>query len=140
MLLYEARHPKKGSKNDIFGDVKAQAIKYSEKFKKEGNKISWLSIKLPNEYISPPLIKTEERRVALNNGILTVAIFDLVIKKFSLDNLILYCSSNMEIRQDYLNRVSKKHVVIKKGFLKIPQFRIVARLFTSFIFQSRFFF
>ncbi|KAK6627535.1 hypothetical protein RUM44_010013 [Polyplax serrata] len=120
VLLYEARHPKKGSKNDIFGDVKAQAIKYSEKFKKEGNKISWLSIKLPNEYISPPLIKTEERRVALNNGILTVAIFDLVIKKFSLDNLILYCSSNMEIRQDYLNRVRMNTIKDSQVFSPIP--------------------
>lgn len=104
MLLYGHRHPGKGNKDDIFAEVKKQAVKHSERFKKDGNKIAWLSVKLPDERLHFPK-RSDERILGLNQGIVTLAVLDLVAKKFSPDNLILLCTSNMEIRQDYLNRV-----------------------------------
>jgi hypothetical protein len=37
---------------------------------------------------------------------LEFVVADLVVRKFSPESLILMCRSNMDLRQDYLNRVS----------------------------------
>jgi len=92
VLVYEADHPGKGAKDDIHAEVKSLAVKHSDRFRRDNNKIVWLSVKLP-PVAPPPQIQE-------------ILIMDLAVKKFSSDNLILLCSANAEIRQDYLNRVS----------------------------------
>lgn len=105
--MYEAQHPGKGTRDDIFAEIKKAAMKHSERFKREkDNKIAWLSVRLPDENIINPNVFPEDKVIGLNRGILRLVILDLVTKKFPSDSLILYCTSNTEIRQDYLNRVS----------------------------------
>lgn len=72
--------------------IKAMALKQSQRFRKDNNKITWLSAKLPP---SPPPMSQ-----------LKILLLDLAVKKFSPDNLLLICTGNAELRQDYLNRVS----------------------------------
>lgn len=105
-MLYGANQPGKGDKNDVYFQVKKQATKHSDRFKKDGSKISWLSIKLPDETLLTSKKKVDDKVIGLSSGILKIAVLDLVVKKFMLENLILFCTSSMEIRQDYLNRVS----------------------------------
>ena len=69
------------------------ALSLSERFKKDGSKIAWISIKIP----SPNGL--------INEPFLEFAVADLVVRKFSPESLILMCRTNMDLRQDYLNRV-----------------------------------
>lgn len=67
----------------------------TEKYKKDQLKVTWLSIRLPtiSSFVEiEPLLK--------------IAIADLYIKKFTSDNLILFADTRMEIKNEYLNRVS----------------------------------
>jgi hypothetical protein len=93
-LLYDPSLPGKGTKDDIFLSVKDMALSLSDRYKKDGSKIAWVSIKIPlsNGLASYPLLE--------------FVVADLVVRKFSPESLILTCQPNMDLRQDYLNRVS----------------------------------
>lgn len=92
--MYDPSLPGKGTKDDIFLSVKELALTLSDRYKKDGSKIAWVSIKIP----SPNGLA--------NDPLLEFVVADLVIRKFSPESLILMCQSNMDLRQDYLNRVS----------------------------------
>ncbi|KAJ4439449.1 hypothetical protein ANN_07573 [Periplaneta americana] len=93
VLLYDPSLPGKGTKDDIFLSVKEMALTLSDRYKKDGSKIAWVSIKVPSS------------NGLANEPLLEFAVADLVVRKFSPESLILMCQSNMDIRQDYLNRV-----------------------------------
>ena len=65
----------------------------SNKHKKDGGKILWVSIRLPED-------------LSEDEPIVDFLITDLGTKKLPPDTLILFCQVNMEIRLDFLNRVS----------------------------------
>ncbi|XP_046984721.1 chondroitin sulfate synthase 2 [Schistocerca americana] len=112
VLLYDAKVPGKGNKDDVFLDVKNMALALSDKYKKDGGKIAWVSIKVP-----API----QTGVVLHSGsLIDFAVVDLVVKKLPPDSLILLCQPNMEIRQDYLNRVRMNTVLQWQVFSPIP--------------------
>lgn len=63
-------------------------------YQRDDNRVAWLSIKLPFS-----------DNQAITEALLSFAIVDLSLKKFTHDSLILLSSCNMEIRIEYLNRV-----------------------------------
>lgn len=66
----------------------------AEKYKKNQLKITWLSIRLPNNVHSIEL-----------DPMLNIAITDLCVRKFSPESLILFVETGTQLRLDYLNRV-----------------------------------
>ncbi|KAJ9598451.1 hypothetical protein L9F63_010847, partial [Diploptera punctata] len=105
VLLYDPSLPGKGTKDDVFLPVKEMALSLSDRFKKDGSKIAWVSIKIPSSYNEPSL---------------EFAVSDLVVRKFSPESLILMCKSNMNLRQDYLNRVRMNTISGWQVFSPIP--------------------
>jgi hypothetical protein len=94
VFLYNPGYVSKGD-DDIFYKIKQRALFLTEKYKKDQLKVTWLSIRLPtiSSFIEiEPLFK--------------IAIADLFVKKFSSDNLILFADIRMELKPEYLNRVS----------------------------------
>lgn len=65
----------------------------SNKHKKDGGKILWVSIRLPEG-------------LSEDEPLVDFMIADLSTKKLPPDTLIIFCQVNMEIRLDFLNRVS----------------------------------
>ncbi|KAK7789799.1 hypothetical protein R5R35_012982 [Gryllus longicercus] len=106
ILLYDPTVPGKGNKDDIFLEIKQTALVLSDRYKKEGSKIAWVSVKLPD--------------VSVDNSLLNFAITDLVLKKFPPDSLILMCQSNMEVRHEFLNRVRMNTILNWQVFSPIP--------------------
>ncbi|PSN43934.1 Chondroitin sulfate synthase 2 [Blattella germanica] len=108
VLLYDPSLPGKGTKDDIFLSVKEMALSLSERYKKDGSKIAWVSIKVPtsNGLVNEPLLE--------------FAMADLVVRKFSPESLILICKSNMDVRQDYLNRVRMNTISGWQIFSPVP--------------------
>jgi chondroitin polymerizing factor/chondroitin polymerizing factor 2 len=79
----------------VFKDLKNQAQTLSQLYKRDENRVIWVSIKVPF---------TDS--MAMAAALLKFAILDLSLKKFPHDSLILVATANMEIRVEYLNRVS----------------------------------
>lgn len=83
------------------------------KYKADGSRIAWLSIRLPASISIPSVPEDEEggnARLMLNsiygtNEILSIAIADLALPKVGLDSLVLFASSLITFRTDFLNRV-----------------------------------
>lgn len=75
--------------------MKDEATSLSNAHKKDGIKVAWLSVRVPSTKL-----------LALRDSLLEFAIVDLAIRKFPPDALIMLARPKMEIRQDYLNRVS----------------------------------
>lgn len=96
VLLYDSTVPGKGTKSDVFKSLKDTAVNYSKQFSKDGSKIVWVSIKIPNK--DPSYLPHHE-------ALLDFAIADLALKKFRSDSLILLAHLNLEIKPDFLNRV-----------------------------------
>lgn len=94
-MLYDANAPGKGAADDAFKQLKDEAMSLSNANKKDGTKVAWLSVRIPNTTL-----------LALRDALLDFAIIDLAIRKFPPDALIMLARPKMEIRQDYLNRVS----------------------------------
>jgi len=94
-LLYDANAPGKGAVDDVFKRLKDEATSLSNAHKKDGTKVAWLSVRIPNTKL-----------LALRDALLDFAIIDLAIRKFPPDALMMLARPKMEIRQDYLNRVS----------------------------------
>lgn len=93
-MLYNPDSTSKG-KEDAFYNIKQQALSLTDKYKKEQMKVAWLSVRLPS-----PIYFIEF------DPMLTVAVADLIAKKFSPESLVLFVETGMELRTDYLNRVS----------------------------------
>lgn len=94
VLLYNPGYASKGNE-DIYYEIKQRALFLTEKYKKDQLKVTWLSIRLPtiSSFVEiEPLLK--------------IAIADLYVKKFTSDNLVLFADTRMEIKTEYLNRVS----------------------------------
>lgn len=107
VFLYQANSPSK-AKDDIFSDLKAVALQLSEKYKSDGSRIAWVSIRLPeqfsnifNDSSSPMLSSTYG-----NHEILSLVVTDLALRKIGLESLVMLCSNSMSIKPDVLNRVS----------------------------------
>lgn len=94
-MLYDADAPGKGAIDDVFKQLKDEAMSLSSAHKKDGTKVAWLSVRIPNTKL-----------LMLRDTLLDFAIIDLAIRKFPPDALIMLARPKMEIRQDYLNRVS----------------------------------
>jgi len=95
VLLYDSNDPGKGAVDDVFKQLKDEAMLLSNMYKKDGTKVAWLSVRIPNT-----------RLLALRDALLDFAVVDLAIRKFPPDALIMIARPKMEVRQDYLNRVS----------------------------------
>lgn len=95
VFIYNHDESSKGDE-DIFKELKDTAVQLSSKFEKDGNRVKWLSIRLP-----PP---TENYNM-IHDSLLMFAISDLAITKFNRDALLLLGQTNMEIRSDFFNRV-----------------------------------
>ncbi|XP_053592891.1 chondroitin sulfate synthase 2 [Microplitis demolitor] len=107
MLVFLYNNSTKGA-NDVFARVKTLALSLTNKYNKskEQSKIIWLSIQLPKEGNEDPRIK--------------VAVTDLIIKKFSLESLILFVQTRMELTVDYLNRIRMNTIIQWQVFSPIP--------------------
>lgn len=94
-MLYDADAPGKGAVDDVFKHLKDEATSLSNAHKKDGTKVAWLSVRIPNTKFLP-----------LKDSLLDFAIVDLAIRKFPPDALMMLARPKMEVHQDYLNRVS----------------------------------
>ncbi|GAB0088691.1 Hexosyltransferase [Sergentomyia squamirostris] len=105
VFLYGAEAPNKGDQ-DVFGQLKARALNLSEKFKTDGSRIAWVSIRLPSEFTKP--FNPESLSLSSVYGddeILSLAVTDLALRKIGLDSLVLVASNTMTFKPDFLNRV-----------------------------------
>lgn len=95
-LIYQYNSASKGTA-DVFYKVKQAALKLSNKYLNEENKIIWVSIRLPSS--SRP-ITIEEHKV------LNFALIDLALKKIGLDSIVLLVDVHAKFNIEFLNRVS----------------------------------
>lgn len=107
VFLYEAKSSNK-AENDIFADLKSTGLQLSEKYKNDGSRIAWVSIRLPEIFSRPSAEKSDS--VMLNSmyghqEVLSLAMTDLALRKIGLDSLVLICSNSMSFKADVLNRV-----------------------------------
>lgn len=105
IFLYGLDSPSKGNE-DKFNDLKNLALELSKKFKADGSRIAWVSIRLPAIYSQRP----EADDIMINsmygkNQILSLAVIDLALRKIGLDSLVMLGSNSMSIKADFLNRV-----------------------------------
>lgn len=109
VLLYDANAPGKGAVDDVFKQLKDEATSLSNAHKKDGTKVAWLSVRIPNTKL-----------LALRDALLDFAIIDLAIRKFPPDALMMLARPKMEIRQDYLNRVRMNTIMEWQIFSALP--------------------
>lgn len=105
VLLYREETPSK-VENEIFQPLKIFAGELSNKYKSDGSRIAWVSIRLPAEFSGS--IQDSDNvlsSVYARNEILSLAMTDLALRKIGLDSLILTASNSMTFRSDFLNRV-----------------------------------
>lgn len=105
VLLYREETPSK-VENEIFKPLKIFAGELSSRYKSDGSRIAWVSIRLPAEFSQ----STQDSDKVLSsvygrNEILSLAMTDLALRKIGLDSLILTASNSMTFRSDFLNRV-----------------------------------
>lgn len=93
--MYDPRHPGKGNKDDTFLELKQTALTLSDRHKRDGGKIAWVSVKLPES----------KQAVHVSRALLDFAAADLAIRKLSPDSLVFFVRPNAELRQDLINRV-----------------------------------
>uniref|UniRef100_A0A1L8E3H9 Hexosyltransferase n=1 Tax=Nyssomyia neivai TaxID=330878 RepID=A0A1L8E3H9_9DIPT len=105
VFLYGTETPNKGDQ-DVFARLKNRAIDLSDKFKADGSRIAWVSIRLPNEFTKP--FNMDDLALSSTYGqdeILSLAVTDLALRKIGLDSLVLVASCSMLFKPDFLNRV-----------------------------------
>lgn len=110
VLMYDPRHPGKGNKDDTFLELKQTAVKLSDRHKRDGGKIAWVSVKLPDS----------QQAVHVTRGLLDFAAADLAIRKLSQDSLVFFVRPNAELRQDLINRVRMNTIQHIQAFSPIP--------------------
>lgn len=106
MLLYPYNSNK--DKNDEFRELKALALQLSEKYKADGSRIAWVSIRLPEQFTHGINDSTSYSLSSMygNNEILSLVITDLALRKIGLESLVMISSNGMSFKPDVLNRVS----------------------------------
>lgn len=95
-------------KNDVFVDVKTLALQLSEKYKADGSRIAWVSIKLPEPFTSTSNEGSSSFMLSSMYGkheILSLVVTDLALRKIGLESLVMICSNGMSFKPDILNRV-----------------------------------
>lgn len=102
IFLYGANSPNKDDK-DVFLSLKKSTLELTEKYKNDGTKIAWLSIRLPE-------LQVDKKENLLNtvydrHEILSLAITDLALPKIGLDGLVLIMQNSAKFSPDFLNRV-----------------------------------
>lgn len=108
VLVYRTYSSSK-SEDDVFGYIKALAVSLSDKYKTDGSRIAWLSIRLPESFDHLPHANNSNIMLSSAFGqyeILSVAVTDLALRKIGLDSLVMICSNTMNFKADVLNRVS----------------------------------
>ncbi|XP_067641381.1 chondroitin sulfate glucuronyltransferase [Eurosta solidaginis] len=105
IFLYRYDSMSKGE-NDPFKSLKTLALDLSTKYKNDGSRIAWVSIRLPT--ILSDIPATED--IMLNSlyghkEILSIAVADLALPKIGLDSLVLMASTDISFKTDFLNRV-----------------------------------
>ncbi|KAI8126812.1 Chondroitin sulfate synthase 2 [Lucilia cuprina] len=105
IFMYRYDSSSKGD-TDPFKSLKTLALDLSSKYKTDGSRIAWVSIRLPSALSDP--IPSED--VMLNslyghNEILSVAVADLALPKIGLESLVLMASNSITFKPDFLNRV-----------------------------------
>lgn len=108
VLLYRYNSPNK-NKDDIFAEPKRVALEISEKYKVDGSRIAWVSIRLTEKFsaMDPSDSSIMLRSMYGNNEILSLLATDLALRKIGLESLVMICSSAMTFRPDFLNRVRR---------------------------------
>lgn len=110
-LLYGKDSASKGDA-DAFLPLKKIALEQTEKLRSlaDGNKIAWVSIRLPGETWP----------VGSKDGLLQLATVDLALKKLGPDSLVLWLESTAEVSADFLNRVRMNTIANAQIFSAIP--------------------
>lgn len=107
VLLYQSNSPSK-SRDDVFYTLKDQALKLSEKYKNDGSRIAWVSIRLTEKFSGthPNATSAMLNSVYGKQEILSLVMTDLALRKIGLENLVMVASNAMTFKADFLNRVS----------------------------------
>ncbi|KAL7744560.1 hypothetical protein ACLKA6_017077 [Drosophila palustris] len=106
IFLYRLDSPSKGD-DDPFKTLKKLALDLSSKYKTDGSRIAWVSIRLPAE-LSAPIAGDDWLMHASMYGprqLLSLAVADLALPKLGLESLVLLATPTMLFRTDFLNRV-----------------------------------
>lgn len=106
IFLYRFDSPSKGD-DDPFKTLKKLALDLSTKYKTDGSRIAWVSIRLPEQLSAP--IKPDDWLLHAsmygNQQLLSLAVADLALPKLGLESLVLLAPPGMLFRTDFLNRV-----------------------------------
>lgn len=110
VFLYQAESPSK-SKEDAFHGLKSTALRLSEKYKTDGSRIAWVSIRLPEKFND---LYPKDSAAAINSvygrqEIISLVMTDLALRKIGLESLVMIVSNDMKFKSDFLNRVSIIH-------------------------------
>ncbi|XP_068158123.1 chondroitin sulfate glucuronyltransferase [Drosophila tropicalis] len=106
IFLYRLDSPSKGD-DDPFKALKTLALDLSSKYKTDGSRIAWVSIRLP-EQMSEPISPEDWILYASMYGprqLISLAVADLALPKLGLDSLVLMATAGMAFKADFLNRV-----------------------------------
>ncbi|KAI9590041.1 hypothetical protein GQX74_008209 [Glossina fuscipes] len=91
---------------DPFRDIKTLALDLSAKYKADGSRIAWVSIRLrPTLSNSVPDDHVMLNSLYGHNEILSIAVADLALPKIGLESLVLMASNSITFKPDFLNRV-----------------------------------
>ncbi|XP_036318261.1 chondroitin sulfate synthase 2 [Rhagoletis pomonella] len=105
IFLYRYNSMSKGE-SDPFKNLKTLALDLSTKYKNDGSRIAWVSIRLPSAVSdTPPPDDIMHNSLYGRNEILSVAVADLALPKIGLDSLVLMASTDINFKTDFLNRV-----------------------------------
>ncbi|ALC48759.1 CG43313 [Drosophila busckii] len=106
IFIYRPSSPSKGD-DDPFKALKTLALDLSTKYKTDGSRIAWVSIRLP-DHMSAPVSSEDWLLYASMYGpqrLLSLAVADLALTKLGLDSLVLMATPGMLFQTDFLNRV-----------------------------------
>ncbi|TDG41640.1 hypothetical protein AWZ03_011938 [Drosophila navojoa] len=107
IFLYRLESPSKGD-DDPFKSLKKLALDLSSKYKTDGSRIAWVSIRLPEQLSTEPVHPEDWLMHASMYGprqLLSLAVADLALPKLGLESLVLLATPSMLFRTDFLNRV-----------------------------------
>ncbi|XP_055370985.1 chondroitin sulfate glucuronyltransferase [Condylostylus longicornis] len=107
IFLYNYNSSSKGDL-DPFRNIKQLALDLTTKYKTDGSRIAWVSIRLPQQLNE--ISSNIDNNIMLSSiygkyEILSLAVTDLSLPKIGLDSLILLGSNAMTFKADFLNRV-----------------------------------
>ncbi|XP_030381520.1 chondroitin sulfate synthase 2 isoform X2 [Scaptodrosophila lebanonensis] len=106
IFLYRLNSPSKGEE-DPFKSLKTLALDLSSKYKTDGSRIAWVSVRLPEQLSAD----VDVDKLVLHNSmyasqqLLSLAVTDLALPKIGLESLVLIGTPGMSFKTDFLNRV-----------------------------------